>query len=53
MDAAMRRGTHGKARVDRVPCPWVLRRLVDGEASLLFARREDAMPYASPVARGA
>ena len=49
----MRRVTRAKARLDRVPCPWMLRRFVDDEASLLFARREDAMPYVSPVARGA
>jgi hypothetical protein len=51
MDTAMRRITRAKARVDRVPGSWMLQRLVDGEASLLFA--EDATPYLSPVARGA
>jgi hypothetical protein len=49
----MRQGTHARARVDRVPCPSMLQRLVDGEASLLFARREDAMPYPGRLARGA
>jgi hypothetical protein len=51
MDTAMKRITRAKARIGRVPYPWMLQRLVDGEASLLFA--EDATPYASPVARGA
>lgn len=49
--------TRRKARVDRIACPWLIRRFVDPEAEFLFvaedqvmdtARREDAVPFDVP-----
>ena len=49
--------TRAKARVDRIACPWLIRRFIDAEAEFLFvpdsevmetARREGATPYDVP-----
>ena len=49
--------TRAKARVDRIACPWLIRRFVDKEAEFLFvpdadvmatAAREGATPYDVP-----
>jgi hypothetical protein len=49
--------TRRKARVDRIACPWLIRRFVDPEAEFLFvpedevmetARREGAVPFDVP-----
>lgn len=46
--------TRERVKVDRVACPWLLRRFIDPEAQFLFvpadqvmdvAKREDAIPY--------
>lgn len=46
--------TRSNVKVDRVACPWLIKRFVDGEAEFLFvaeeklletARREDAIPF--------
>ncbi len=48
--------TRKNANVDRVACPWLIRRFIDKEAEFLFvpteevsavAEREGAIPYAS------
>lgn len=49
--------TREKAKVDRIACPWLIRRFVDAEAELLFvpgdqvlavAEREGAIPFDAP-----
>jgi hypothetical protein len=49
--------TRRKARVDRIACPWLVRRFIDPEAQFLFvpedqvmdtARREGAVPFDVP-----
>ena len=49
--------TREKARVDRIACPWLIRRFIDPDPTFLFvpadqvlevARREDARPYDVP-----
>ena len=49
--------TRRKARVDRIACPWLIRRFIDKEAEFLFvpedqvmetARREGALPFDVP-----
>src|SRR2546427_4118552 len=54
---AMKWITRANANVDRVACPWLIKRFVDPEAEFLFvpagevmatAKREDAIPYDVP-----
>jgi hypothetical protein len=49
--------TRRKARVDRIACPWLIRRFIDRDAQFLFvpedhvmdtARREGAVPFDVP-----
>ena len=49
--------TRAKARVDRIACPWLIRRFIDTQAEFLFvpdaevmatAEREGATPYDVP-----
>jgi hypothetical protein len=49
--------TRRKARVDRIACPWLIRRFIDPRAEFLFvpeaevmetARREEALPFDVP-----
>ena len=49
--------TRSKARVDRITCPWLIRRFIDKDAEFLFvpedqvmetARREGALPFDVP-----
>ena len=49
--------TRSKVKVDRVACPWLIRRFVDSAAEFLFvpedqlletARREQAIPFDAP-----
>ena len=49
--------TRRKARVDRIACPWLIRRFIDPDAEFLFvpedkvmetARREAAQPFDVP-----
>jgi hypothetical protein len=49
--------TRRKARVDRIACPWLIRRFIDRRAEFLFvpedqvmetARREEALPFDVP-----
>jgi len=49
--------TRRKARVDRIACPWLIRRFIDKDAEFLFvpedqvmetARREGALPFDVP-----
>jgi hypothetical protein len=49
--------TRPKARVDRIACPWLIRRFIDPDAEFLFvpadrvletARREGALPFDVP-----
>jgi hypothetical protein len=49
--------TRRKARVDRIACPWLIRRFIDPEAEFLFvaedqvmdtAHREGAVPFDVP-----
>jgi hypothetical protein len=51
--------TRAKARVDRIACPWLIRRFIDKQAEFLFvpdaevmatAAREGATPYDVPGA---
>jgi hypothetical protein len=57
MERVMKWVTRAKARVDRIACPWLIRRFVDKEAEFLFvpdaevmatAAREGATPYDVP-----
>ncbi|HEX7216564.1 MAG TPA: chromate resistance protein ChrB domain-containing protein [Methylomirabilota bacterium] len=50
--------TRRQARVDRIACPWLIRRFIDPEAEFLFvpedqvmetARREGAVPFDVPA----
>ncbi|HUM18367.1 MAG TPA: chromate resistance protein ChrB domain-containing protein [Candidatus Nitrosotalea sp.] len=50
--------TRRKARVDRIACPWLIRRFIDPSAEFLFvpedqvmetARREGALPFDVPA----
>src|SRR5256884_9306070 len=56
----MRWVTREKAKVDRIACPWLIRKFVDPGAEFLFVARErvldvakekDAIPYDSPGAQ--
>jgi len=56
----MRWVTREKAKVDRIACPWLIRKFVDPAAEFLFVPRErvldvakekDAIPYDSPGAQ--
>src|SRR5437667_4819904 len=49
--------TREKVKVDRVACPWLIRKFIDPQAVFLFvpadqvmavAKREDAIPYDVP-----
>ncbi len=49
--------TRAHAKVDRIACPWLIRRFIDAEAEFLFvaatevlstARAEDAIPFDVP-----
>lgn len=49
--------TRSNIKVDRVACPWLIRRFIDAEAQFLFvpeselletAAREDAIPFDAP-----
>ena len=49
--------TRKNVKVDRVACPWLIRRFIDAEAEFLFvaeeqlletAQREDAIPFDAP-----
>ncbi len=49
--------TREHVKVDRVACPWLIRKFIDGEAQFLFvpaetvldvARREGAIPFDAP-----
>lgn len=51
--------TRSNAKVDRIACPWLIRRFVDAEAEFLFvpaadvnavATREGAVPFDAPGA---
>ncbi len=53
----MRWVTRSHVHVDRVACPWLIRRFIDSEAEFLFvprsrvdetAEREDAIPFDAP-----
>ena len=50
--------TRARPKVDRVACPWLIKRFVDPEAEFLYvlpdqvleiARREDAIPFDVPI----
>ncbi len=52
--------TRSNVKVDRVACPWLIRRFVDPEAEFLFvpedqlleaARREEAIPFDATAVR--
>src|SRR6266550_7507123 len=49
--------TREKVKVDRIACPWLIKKFVDSEAEFLFvpvdvvrevAKRENATPFDSP-----
>jgi hypothetical protein len=51
--------TRSKVKVDRVACPWLINRFIDGDAKFLFvaadevlptAQKENAIPYDVPDA---
>jgi hypothetical protein len=57
MENSMKWITRAKARVDRIACPWLIRRFIDKQAEFLFvpdaevmatATREGATPYDVP-----
>jgi hypothetical protein len=57
MERGMKWITRAKARVDRIACPWLIRRFIDKQAEFLFvpdaevmatAAREGATPYDVP-----
>jgi len=57
MERVMKWITRAKARVDRIACPWLIRRFIDTQAEFLFvpdaevmatAAREGATPYDVP-----
>ena len=39
--------TREKARVDRIACPWLIRKFVDPEAEFLYVPAEDVLTVAS------
>jgi hypothetical protein len=57
LGASMKWITRRNIKVDRVACPWLIRRFIDPEAQFLFvdeselletAAREDAIPFDAP-----
>jgi len=57
METAVKWVTRAKARVDRIACPWLIKRFIDRDAEFLFvpedqvmetARREGATPFDVP-----
>jgi hypothetical protein len=38
--------TRENAKVDRIACPWLIRRFIDPEAEFLFVAREDVLAVA-------
>ena len=46
VQTAMKWVTRENANVDRVACPWLIRRFVDREAEFLFVPREELMAVA-------
>jgi hypothetical protein len=38
--------TRERAKVDRIACPWLIRRFVDPDAEFLFVPRDEVMPTA-------
>ena len=38
--------TRERAKVDRIACPWLIRRFVDPEAEFLFVAKDDVLPTA-------
>lgn len=36
--------TREKARVDRIACPWLIKRFIDTEATFGFIGRQDPVP---------
>jgi len=38
--------TRGNAKVDRMACPWLIRRFIDPEAEFLFVRAEEVLNVA-------
>jgi len=39
--------TRKNANVDRIACPWLVKRFIDGEAQFLFVERDDVMRSAA------
>lgn len=35
--------TRAKARVDRIACPWLIKRFIDRDAEFLFVREDQVM----------
>src|SRR5262249_57513938 len=42
--------TRENANVDRIACPWLIRRFIDPDAEFLFVPREEVLPVAEPQA---
>ncbi len=38
--------TRENANVDRIACPWLIRRFIDPEAEFLFVSRDDVLEVA-------
>ena len=38
--------TRQNANVDRIACPWLIRRFIDADAEFLFVSRDDVLPVA-------
>ncbi len=38
--------TRENANVDRIACPWLIRRFIDADAEFLFVSRDDVLPVA-------
>jgi hypothetical protein len=46
MDTSMRWITRENVKVDRVACPWLIRRFVAGDAEFLFVRESELLATA-------
>ena len=44
--------TRERPKVDRVACPWLIKRFVDSDAVFLYTRSNEVLAVADPLNRG-
>jgi hypothetical protein len=48
----MRWITRARPKIDRIACPWLIRRFVDSEAEFLFVPPAEVVPRAEATGQG-